>query len=64
MTIDKIRKPKKQSWVPAVLIGIAIAYLFLVQYIPAINVFFEAFKRELDHFYLTWQNRNFSTQLG
>ncbi|MDP5017299.1 sulfate ABC transporter permease subunit CysW [Anabaena sp. UHCC 0187] len=45
MTIDKIRKPKKQSWVPAVLIGIAIAYLFLVQYIPAINVFFEAFKK-------------------
>jgi sulfate transport system permease protein len=31
--------------VPAVLIGIAIAYLFLVQYIPAINVFFEAFKK-------------------
>jgi len=45
MTIDKVKKPKKQSWVPAVLIGIAIAYLFLVQYIPAINVFFEAFKR-------------------
>jgi sulfate/thiosulfate transport system permease protein len=45
MTIDKVKKPKKQSWVPAVLIGIAIAYLFLVQYIPAINVFFEAFKK-------------------
>ena len=45
MTIDKIKKPKKQSWVPPVLIGIAIAYLFLVQYIPAINVFFEAFKK-------------------
>ncbi|MBO1052262.1 MULTISPECIES: sulfate ABC transporter permease subunit CysW [unclassified Dolichospermum] len=45
MTIDKIRKPKKQSWVPAVLIGVAISYLFLVQYIPAINVFFEAFKK-------------------
>jgi len=45
MTIDKVKKPKKQSWVPAVLIGVAIAYLFLVQYIPAINVFFEAFKK-------------------
>ncbi len=45
MTIDKVKKPKKQSWVPTVLIGIAIAYLFLVQYIPAINVFFEAFKK-------------------
>ena len=45
MTIDKVKKPKKQSWVPPVLIGVAIAYLFLVQYIPAINVFFEAFKK-------------------
>ncbi|MDB9310699.1 sulfate ABC transporter permease subunit CysW [Aphanizomenon sp. CS-733/32] len=45
MTIDKVKRQKKQSWVPAILIGIAIAYLFLVQYIPAINVFFEAFKK-------------------
>ena len=45
MTIDKFKNPRKQSWVPAVLIGIAVAYLFLVQYIPAINVFFEAFKK-------------------
>ena len=45
MTIDKVKNLKKQSWVPAVLIGVAISYLFLVQYIPAINVFFEAFKR-------------------
>ena len=45
MTIDKVKQGKKQSWVPAVLICVAISYLFLVQYIPAINVFFEAFKR-------------------
>ena len=45
MTVDKVKKPTQKSWVPAVLIGIAIAYLFLVQYIPAINVFFEAFKK-------------------
>ncbi|BAZ88519.1 sulfate ABC transporter permease subunit CysW [Dolichospermum compactum] len=45
MTIDKVKRQKKQSWVPAVLIGVAISYLFLVQYIPAINVFFEAFKK-------------------
>ncbi|MFN7850568.1 MAG: sulfate ABC transporter permease subunit CysW [Dolichospermum sp.] len=45
MTIDKVKKGKKQSWVPAVLIGVAISYLFLVQYIPAVNVFFEAFKK-------------------
>jgi sulfate transport system permease protein len=45
MTIDKVKNSRKKSWVPAVLIGIAVAYLFLVQYIPAINVFFEAFKK-------------------
>lgn len=45
MTTDKSKNKKKQSWVPAVLIGIAIAYLALVQYIPAINVFFQALKK-------------------
>jgi sulfate transport system permease protein len=45
MTVDKVKKPKQKSWVSAVLIGIVIAYLFLVEYIPAINVFFEAFKK-------------------
>ncbi|MEH2319698.1 sulfate ABC transporter permease subunit CysW [Nostoc sp.] len=58
MTVDKpsfhsssgydtdIAKPKEQkSWVPIVLIGIAIAYLALVQYIPAINVFIQAFSK-------------------
>ncbi|WP_016949935.1 sulfate ABC transporter permease subunit CysW [Anabaena sp. PCC 7108] len=44
MTTDKRNKPKQQSWVPGVLIAIAIAYLFLVQYIPTINLFFAAFK--------------------
>jgi len=50
MTIDKVKKGKKQSWVPTILIGIAISYLFLVQYIPAINVFFEAFKKGYEPF--------------
>ncbi|MDB9534717.1 sulfate ABC transporter permease subunit CysW [Dolichospermum planctonicum CS-1226] len=45
MTVDKVKQGKKQSWVPTILIGVAISYLFLVQYIPAINVFFEAFKK-------------------
>ncbi|MBD2294901.1 sulfate ABC transporter permease subunit CysW [Anabaena sphaerica FACHB-251] len=50
MTTDKVKNPKKQSWVPGVLIGIAIAYLALVQYIPTINVFFQAFKKGFDPF--------------
>lgn len=45
-------KPLKEqkSWVPLVLIGIAIAYLALVQYIPAINVFFQAFSKGVGPF--------------
>ncbi|MEH2302433.1 sulfate ABC transporter permease subunit CysW [Nostoc sp.] len=63
MTVDKpsfhsssgsdteIAKPKEQkSWVPIVLIGIAIAYLALVQYIPAINVFVQAFSKGVGPF--------------
>jgi sulfate transport system permease protein len=44
MTTDKPNSPKKQRCVSGVLIGIAVGYLFLVQYIPAINVFYQAFK--------------------
>ncbi|MDF5710315.1 MAG: sulfate ABC transporter permease subunit CysW [Nostoc sp. S4] len=44
-------KPKEQNkWVPIVLIGIAIAYLTLVQYIPAINVFVQAFSKGVGPF--------------
>ncbi|MEA5550571.1 sulfate ABC transporter permease subunit CysW [Anabaena cylindrica UHCC 0172] len=50
MTIDKRNGPKKQSWVPGVLIGIAIAYLSLVQYIPTLNVFYQAFKKGVGPF--------------
>jgi sulfate/thiosulfate transport system permease protein len=43
--------PKQtNSWVPAILIGIAIAYLALVQYIPAINVFIQAFGKGVGPF--------------
>jgi sulfate transport system permease protein len=44
MTTDKPNSSKKQRCVSGVLIGIAVGYLFLVQYIPAINVFYQAFK--------------------
>ncbi|NDJ23406.1 sulfate ABC transporter permease subunit CysW [Nostoc sp. B(2019)] len=46
-----IVKPKQQkSWVPTVLIGIAVVYLALVQYIPALNVFFQAFRKGVGPF--------------
>jgi len=44
-------QPRQQkSWVPTILIGIAISYLALIQYIPAINVFFQAFKKGVGPF--------------
>ena len=42
---DKKSSTKEKSWVPVVLIGVAIAYLALVLYIPALNVFYQAFKK-------------------
>ncbi|MHC5861981.1 sulfate ABC transporter permease subunit CysW [Nostoc sp.] len=50
-SVSDTAKPKEQkSWVPIVLIGIAIAYLALVQYIPAINVFVQAFSKGVGPF--------------
>ncbi|RCJ30037.1 sulfate ABC transporter permease subunit CysW [Nostoc minutum NIES-26] len=43
-------KPKQKSWIPALLIGIAIAYLALIQYIPALNVFIQAFSKGVGPF--------------
>jgi sulfate/thiosulfate transport system permease protein len=46
------QKPvKSRDWVPIILIGIAIAYLGLVLYIPAANVFFQAFKKGVGPFF-------------
>ncbi|MEH2045764.1 sulfate ABC transporter permease subunit CysW [Nostoc sp.] len=50
-SVSDTAKPKEQkSWVPIVLIGIAIAYLALVQYVPAINVFIQAFSKGVGPF--------------
>lgn len=49
MTTDKLTSKstshQQKSWVPTVLIFVAIAYLALVQYIPALNVVIQAFKK-------------------
>jgi sulfate/thiosulfate transport system permease protein len=47
-----IVQPKQQkSWVPTILIAIAISYLALIQYIPALNVFFQAFRKGVGPFF-------------
>ncbi|MCM0590190.1 MAG: sulfate ABC transporter permease subunit CysW [Gloeotrichia echinulata IR180] len=48
MTTNKPKQDK--SWTPTILIAIAVGYLALVQYIPAINVFVEAFKKGVGPF--------------
>lgn len=40
----------KKSWVPTVLIGIALVFLSLFLYIPALNVFVQAFHKGFGHF--------------
>ncbi|HLO86923.1 MAG TPA: sulfate ABC transporter permease subunit CysW [Nostocaceae cyanobacterium] len=50
MTTGKRQDQQKQGWVPPLLIGIAVAYLALVQYIPAINVFVQAFAKGVGPF--------------
>lgn len=45
-------KPQRK-WVPAVLIAIAVLYLSLVLYIPAANVFVQAFSRGVGTFFKT-----------
>ena len=41
---------KAINWVPIVLIGIAIAYISLIIYIPAVNVFYQAFHKGFEPF--------------
>ena len=47
---ESSRPQKERRWVKPVLIGIAITYLALVLFIPAINVFFQAFKQGVGPF--------------
>lgn len=53
------KQSEKKSWVPTVLIGIAIAFLALVLYIPALNVFYQAFKHGFGPFLANLSQPNF-----
>ena len=52
---------KKIEWVPIALITIAICFLALVIYIPAINVFYQAFRKGFSPFLANLQQPNFIT---
>lgn len=48
--LHKSTTKKQQKIAPVILIGIAIAYLGLILYIPALNVFFQAFSKGVGPF--------------
>jgi sulfate/thiosulfate transport system permease protein len=41
---------KKINWIPIILIGLSIGYISLIVYIPAINVFYQAFHKGIEPF--------------
>lgn len=48
--VDRDTEIQPRNWIPIVLIGIAIGYISLIIYIPAINVFYQAFHKGIDPF--------------
>lgn len=56
---------KEAKWVKPTLIGVAIAYLGLVQFIPAINIFVQAFQHGIGAFlgYITTEEFTHAVQL-
>ncbi len=53
------RKQKSSNWVPIGLISLSIAYVSLIIYIPAINVFYQAFHKGLDPFLANFSEPDF-----
>jgi sulfate/thiosulfate transport system permease protein len=53
------RRKKRLTWIPTVLIGLAIAYVSLIIYIPAINVFYQAFHKGIDPFLSNFSEPDF-----
>ena len=53
------REQKQLSWLPTALIGVAIAYVSLIIYIPAVNVFYQAFHKGIDPFLANFSEPDF-----
>ncbi|NJR50798.1 MAG: sulfate ABC transporter permease subunit CysW [Leptolyngbyaceae cyanobacterium CSU_1_3] len=54
---------KQKSWVPTLLIGVAIAYLSLILYLPALNVFVQAFSKGVGPFFDNLLSPNFQVAI-
>lgn len=62
---EQRRKDKsKTDWVKWGLIGVAIAYLLLILFIPAVNVFYQAFREGLGPFFKNFTQRDFLQAIG
>lgn len=48
--LSTIKSNQQKSWVPVILIGFAVIYLSLILYLPAINVFYQAFRNGIAPF--------------
>jgi sulfate/thiosulfate transport system permease protein len=59
MTRNNFERNQKKSWVPTILIGVALIYLALVIYIPTVNVFVQAFKKGFGPFLSNLTEPNF-----
>ncbi len=59
MTRNNFQQNQKKSWVPTILIGVALIYLALVIYIPTVNVFVQAFKKGFGPFMSNLTEPNF-----
>jgi sulfate transport system permease protein len=51
----------KIDWVPTILIAISLLFLALILYIPAINVFYQAFHKGLEPFLENFRDPNFQS---
>jgi sulfate/thiosulfate transport system permease protein len=53
------RTKKQLNWIPTVLIGLSIAYISLIIYIPAVNVFYQAFHKGIEPFLSNFSEPDF-----
>ncbi|RAM50489.1 MAG: sulfate ABC transporter permease subunit CysW [Hapalosiphonaceae cyanobacterium JJU2] len=56
---NKQKPTKTKNFVPAILVGVALLYLALMLYIPAVNVFYQAFKNGAGPFLSNLTEPNF-----
>jgi sulfate/thiosulfate transport system permease protein len=57
--VRKGRDKKQLNWIPTVLIGLSIAYVSLIIYIPAVNVFYQAFHKGIEPFLSNFSEPDF-----